>query len=260
VVLKAFLDESQQETGIYAVAGYVFRVEDCQPFEEDWNTALASAPTPVQQFHMNEYEDRRHGFTASWSQEERISLLQQLISIMCRHTQLLVIVALDLQAFNAQFDYEKELIYAKSPYVLCIQAVMVEIVKWMQNNKINQDVQYLVDNLGRHQGKTQMLEAFAYLTSSREIVERFQILGVDWTNSIKYVQLQAADILVYEAAKEAARKMGYSQRPKRKSLQFLRAQPRPTWRRERFIDAAELSRLRVEGAMWKFERAAHRPL
>ncbi len=96
-----------------------------------------------------------------------------------------------------------------------------------QHTEPDERIAYILDEARPKRGKTRIMADWDYLKRRPDLAAEFRLESstITWASSKSYPALQAADFLVYELAKEFARKAGRSTRQMRKSGQLLIAGP-----------------------------------
>ena len=206
VVLKAYCDESEMLAGsgsIFAVVGALALADRWERFSDEWHAALSEHGIPRPHvFHMTDFENRR-GPYADLSEKERVSLIRALIGAINHSGAVGVGYALVLDQSTTD-SVRKEI---GEPYEFCC----LGLVRWILNHLDGLEIgspdlpEALKDRIEfyfEHRHRTgRVLDAF------RAALQRENRNG-----SIRLVpkedglaELQAADLLVYEATKAALR-------------------------------------------------------
>jgi hypothetical protein len=212
VVLAVYLDESKLPEKIFTIAGYAFAPEGAQRFEKLWGRALASARPPLSRFHMSECESLK-GPYAAWREPYKRAFLNRLASIIHGTARFQVAVAVDLEAFDVLAPSVQHILPGLDHYTLAVITVFSDLAKATGGAE---PIAYVLDQIGK--GKTNILEVFDFVIRERRWRPRpgYNLASSPiWTDSTLVPQLQAADMLAYESAKEAARVLRSSERPVR---------------------------------------------
>ena len=211
-MLRLYLDESNQEqVGSFTVAGYVFDPLGARRLEEPWRQALDSARLP--RFRMSEFENRQ-GPYAAWSDEYRHAFLNQLISIIHKTARFQVAVAVDLEAFEVLAPSVQSMLPDLTPYTLAVVTTLSDVA---QATGGTEPIAYVLDQIPK--GRTNVIDVFDFVLRDQRRGRRpaYNFTSLTSADSTLVPHLQAADMLAYESAKEAARAFGRSVRPVRES-------------------------------------------
>lgn len=127
LVLKAYLDSSQDERGIeFMTLGCIVSSEAIWPdFEQAWSSVLDKAPHPLKSFHMAPAMSRKtHPFNKDWTKDQVDELVDQLLMVIHRFA---------MRSFGREFviktatlnltDYRRfklENIHLRRPEAICV--------------------------------------------------------------------------------------------------------------------------------------------
>jgi hypothetical protein len=247
-VLAAFLDESlQQDYGVFAVAGYIFKPDGSQRLKKRWNEVLNSYDPPLTRFHMTDFESSLGEFDG-WEQPKRHDLLDRLAKIIHASAWIQIGVVVDLQAFAALSASDRAMLSTglvePTPYAYAALHFMGSASNVIVEGQAEgESVAFVLDNVPSKQGAPRITSEFEFVRDHPEIAAEFadKWHSVTWARSDKTPEIQAADILVYEYAKEYARRIRRHRRRVRFSWTLLTEGIHEKNRRERILDAERLA-------------------
>jgi hypothetical protein len=241
-VLTAYLDESKQEQlGIFAIGGYLFTAEGARRFEEEWARALQSSTPPLTRFHMNQWENKKRAY-ATWSEDFRIEFFGRLKDIIKSTASWAATVAIDLRAFANLSAEDKAVLASNTPYSLTFIHCLDAMAEGARVLDCHDAIAYVFDRMEAR--KAQLIREFELRKNpDSELGRGLSLDTLSWADSVIVSELQAADILIYEATKETAYELGRSTRPVRRSARSLIGGQTGPIGAYRVIDSAALRNL-----------------
>jgi hypothetical protein len=231
-VYEGYMDESGTHDGsdVVAVAGYLSTYGDWTRWEEEWNPLMHHYC--VKDWHMSDFEGRYREFDCNnyWIPEIRNRLIERVTTVCQQRT----IIGLGCAVIREQYEgilTDKIQGDLRHPYYFCLYACLNMLLNWNENPRLEaiKPVNFLFD-----QKKGRFRVGDAMIGWEAHALDFFQRIksGLDPEGKILgslafgdrrvYPQLRAADLIVYEAAKEARRLWNDPSRPIRKSLEVLR--------------------------------------
>lgn len=226
-MLNAYFDESYNHRTersphdplLYTVACWLSSVNEWKKFGKKWKSALRSVG--LEDFHMNEYENRR-GDYEGWPHIRRVNFLKRLHRIMKEHIAFGCAYTIDRTAFDELVEPGwKSAFGTKSCYGFTVFSCLDELSMWCDRNGYQGES---IHHIFAHMvGQGSDLDAiFNFMLKKPKLKEVLKLSGT-WTKGLAkdVPQLQAADILAYEINKRAVDTFGADVREVRKSLQNL---------------------------------------
>jgi hypothetical protein len=196
---------------VFVVAGVIATAESWKiHFAREWRRILLREGIDV--FHMTDYETRALEPYKSWSNDKRISFFRELIDVVRVSETIAGAVAVDLDALAALTEEERQQL--GHPYRFCGALLMRMFATWLRRHAILDSIAYVFESgdLGSHELKA-AVNSLPKHTRQSLLFQSFVYGDKD-----EYIQLQAADMLAYEAGKAALRDIGADDRAHRKSL------------------------------------------
>jgi len=209
-VIRVYLDESGIHEGspVVTVAAYLARPKDWMRFTSEWKRAIK----PAKCYHATDAAACQGEFKG-WTPDQVIELPKRALPIIPRYTEMGVAIGIQMQDFEVALKgrptLRKQL---GSPYGACLHWVMATILKHKAENDNREQIAFFHET-NHYRGEA--LETFAHME------EIYNPQGARMTFAFgskeKYVPLQAADILAFEANKRVRR----SDTPNRRALDAL---------------------------------------
>jgi len=211
-MLRAYFDRSElPKYGIAVVAGYLSHVDLWDRFEPDWRKILRLEG--LEFFHMADYVARQ-GPYKGWSDRRRLKVIKQLISVI-DHVSLYHFATglrtTDLDALIPKKQQHREL----PPYGLCAICAAAGIMAWVRDRGSPSPIACVFESGDEHGG--QIVDAFSSAKRKSDELDR-RLLSWSFEDKRKIWGLQAADLLAYEAARQAVLNLGLRDHPVRQSL------------------------------------------
>lgn len=224
LLLHAYYDDSRSDPDVMSVGGFIANTADWDgEFSEKWERFLAERG--LDYFRMSEYEFGGNPPYSEWSKNERIQYLQYLIGLIRQTVRVAIFAGLSLEDFRRSADEIRRTIGITNPYHFCALHIVVETSAWqLDTRKDPWRPMNFVFELGS-EGKGDLLDTFGRLSAT--FPDDFGHENAYIFAPKKLPGLQAADIMAYEAMKQARRVFGLDDLPPRKSLMALLAPPLP---------------------------------
>lgn len=261
VVFRVYLDESKRD-GVFAVGGYLGHEDQWERFEDQWSLALRQAG--VQTFHATDFYNRRGEFKG-WSDEKQKKFSKLFTAIAESRTEVGIGRAVD------------------EPAYMEILAPVLSDIHWTPHGKFTPlmwcarlCLEGLIVNYRRQipWGKVPIAVIFEQGDGVGEVIDYLRELqkrGAEWAGYYTsfgdgpktLLPLQAADLIVYESAKEIDERLNPTGRPMRKSMGRLARTERldvKVWTRIDLINAVPEVKKRIQPYERKKQtRKKHRP-
>jgi hypothetical protein len=240
-----YFDESgtHNESEIVAVVGYLGTYEGWNRWQEQWDSVMAYFA--VKDFHMSEFQNRFNEFDVNnfwwwpWTDDTRKRLMERITTICQERT----IIGLGCALVREQYEslltdtIQGDL---RHPYYFCLYSCL--------NMLLNFGPHWVTEN-GQREKQVDSLKPVDFLFDQKKGRFRFGDSKIGWEahaqdfyQRIKsgldpegkvfgsltfgdrriYPQLRAADLITYEAAKEARRLWKEPEAPMRKSMEALK--------------------------------------
>lgn len=220
-MLYVYADESEQRSfEVFTVAAYVFDDLGLRRFEVEWKAALDDEG--LTWFHMTDFENYKGEYT-DWTRERHDQFIIRLIEIIRGTVFCGSACSLDLAALTSLTDLDRQLV--GSPYAHCVsRCLSLVATQKLYLAPRDETTAWIFDDDAKgtaKKGVGVLQQLFEQMRSDEELRTWFGIGPDARASSRSLVPLQAADVLAYEAAKEAVRTFGRSDRPLRKSAERL---------------------------------------
>ncbi len=219
-MLIGYFDESERHVGrrLFAVGGYFALDDDWPAIERAWQEALSSAG--VTRFHMKDFAHFRGEF-AGWSESQRRQLINSFATIIGSDVLASVVGVVELDPFERSFRPALPPGHPYcEPYLLCLQICMERAYHWLARPPVPEDERFYFVCEERPKVKTAAIDHFHAVARHNPWGTRFA--GITFAPKADCVPLQMADLVVYEAGKEAANMLAGRPSAERKSLTLLR--------------------------------------
>ena len=215
LMVATYLDAStthDDDNPIFAVAGYVStNLRWYHDFSAPWTGVLAREG--LEYFHMTDFENRQ-GPYRDWDDSRRERVITELLDIIGKSVMHGVGAAVVLRDFEALSPDDRA--FLRNPNFLCTMCCAQYLRKWISRQPTPAGIAYVCESGEQGEGDVgDGLRENMRVPASR-------VLSVTFAGKEKYPQLQSADILAYETAKQALRSAGLSSRRNvRKSMRRL---------------------------------------
>lgn len=231
-MLYGYLDASGTHEGssVLSVAGYVWSFENWKRANRKWQRFLDD--NGLEFFHMTDFE-AYEGPYKNWTPKRHRAVIKRLIQIIADTASVGVAVGIasrDHAALSAIPDGLEGSAYQRAATVC-----MTIVARWIHEQRSAESVKYILE----FGDETQDLLRRHVMASiqSPSFQRTLRIESLNFERKRTTPALQAADILAYEYAKEAPRRLGLATRPPRKSLIALEERLR---HRSAFLDWEKL--------------------
>ena len=217
IALQVFLDESRPgksgQWDVFTVGGVAIDDRNLSRFDREWKRALRLAPVPLERFHMTDWENSQ-GDYRGWEQRDRFRLFDALCTVVTRSVQFAMSCSIDLRGY-AELSLDDRQVIGSTKYGICFQSCFAQVNARLQADDQREPVAYVLDQTPPMGGVSEILELWRLFWTDR-------IASVNFVDSRRFPALQAADIVAYEMAKQAAHELGRAaQMNQRKSLRAL---------------------------------------
>jgi len=242
-MLRGYFDDSFSHDGapVFTVAGYLAKKEVWLEWEPEWRAIIQDAG--LTKFHMTDFEGRWGEFDG-WTDAERVAVLRKLIDTFDSG----FIWGVGMTTIRADFDEVvlpvllpgRQQAY-RDPYLWSMQGCMETIVRLVEPQLDRAEgVELVFDRRAKIAGKA--TKFYNTIVEGRGWGHIFK--GISFGTTLDYIELQAADILAYEAAKHTLNTVVTSPPiPERKS--FTRLVER------RLVDLSYCDKESLRTGLWK---------
>jgi Protein of unknown function (DUF3800) len=202
-MMTVYFDDSgtHDQSEIAVAACLISDVRRWQSYESEWKSVLDDAGIREAGFHMAEFNARKPPFDG-WTEQKRDQVIRGLIEIINRYAFAGTATAVVKKDYDALVIGKLREKLGRYHYTFAVQSCLAFLEEWMDSSDARQPVQYIFDLMGR--GKHEIIDLFDDI-AGREMAASFGIEpgGYGFSNKRLVVQLQAADILAWEANKYA---------------------------------------------------------
>jgi len=251
-VIRGYFDESYKGQQVYAIGGYIARDKDWTSVSRAWRNRRLQDGVPC--FHAADCEDGRQDFKYL-SKDQRISLKSDLIQIVDRHENLggfaAAVITEDFYKVRDSSKRAREVI-GPDPYFLCLQILLTAVCKEFeaQNASLGMSVACVFEDQEEFSGRAKILyDKFKALN----VVCASRFGTLTYAPKRKFIPLEIADNLAYEAMKEILNNKYDPTRARRIAMEKMI----PRIRRIYLMTEKELWRLAVEGRTDKDKAVAN---
>jgi hypothetical protein len=226
-VLTAYFDESYTQPNpkrpnqplIYGVGCWLSTVDKWTRFDKRWNQILREAG--IDHFHMSEFESRIPPYD-TWSESKRIKVLRELWKAVFHHQMFgcsPIVHRGDWSRCLQKRPYLRNP-FGRTEYGFDVQMAIGMINDWCDKKNLDGPIHYV---FAHFKGQGNALDhIFKELLRDRKAKKAYRLTGM-WTKGLAkdVSQLQAADMIAYEAIKRAANEYSPDENKIRKSLEYL---------------------------------------
>ncbi len=218
-MLTAYFDESGTHEGskVLSFGGYISTTKKWRQFDKQWRKMLIAEQIPM--MHWTDLECR-HGVFKNWSEERRLRVQKQVISIMKDYI---------LHGFSSSVvlaDYKEVAEIAprctfSSAYSFAVISTLRIVKKWIEDNNIQEPINYIFESGAGSVGEiAEVLNEASHV--NWEYYRMRSISSCSFAKKIEVLPLQSADILAYETYKQMLNGfVGDVRRPLRKSAESM---------------------------------------
>jgi hypothetical protein len=194
VVLKAFMDETGIHEGspIVAVSAYVAESATWRRWRRKWDAA--KAPTKI--IHAADCANYKGEFKG-WTRERRDTFVAKLLPILPAHRLVGMVFAIQMEDLKEALKGSEELLeLLGNPYTCCFQWALMSIMVLAAHHGAGKRIKF-IHEINDYKGEA--IKTFEYVNEHHnpQHIAVTLAFGTKADNS----QLQAADVLAYEAAK-----------------------------------------------------------
>lgn len=215
-MLRAYFDRSEvPKYGAVAVAGWLLPVERWERFEKNWREVLHSFGVSLP--HMTDYEGG-HGEFQGWLPAKKADFMQRLIGVLRQAGPFGVSVGLLKSDFDAVLTNSQQ--RTVSAFGLCAAHAIGSMMRVVKDGGSAEPIACVFES--GDEGAGQITRG---VTDARKKSAEFdkRLLSLSFEQKNHMWGLEAADFLVYEAAKHLPRKVGLDPtRPRRSLLRLLK--------------------------------------
>jgi hypothetical protein len=230
--LAVYFDDSgtHQDSAIVVAGGYVTSVETWMAFSTSWQqfladeTALPVNPHGLRVFHMTDFESSAldpHSPFHGWSKERKGVFMAKatalINSIAGPGRGCGIIVGVVVADLRRMLQFERP----TRPYSFALLEAMKCVERWANENNQRDPILYYFDKVTDHARETMAL--MRDVDRDLELSTRFRYVSWSWSSKERDPALQAADVLAYEAWKEATNERRLPPTPAIPARQSLRA-------------------------------------
>jgi len=215
VVLQAYFDESQRESGIFCVAGFAFATQQVKKFVKEWSALFAPYPGGL---HMRDLTNRTRAFQGIDKREQE-RLIVKAARIISRRMSAGFAVSCNVNEVNNLAPLIRGMRGFEHAYSLCCYLSMIAVGEFLEKSGSSERVTYVFE--AGHPGEAEAREFMRRVVQIPAIKETFRHSGDAFLPKGDAVPLQAADMLAWEWAKFRDETLEQRIRPMRKSLLAL---------------------------------------
>ncbi len=202
-MMTVYFDDSgtHDQSDIAVAACLISDVMRWKSYESEWKSVLDNAGIRDAGFHMAAFNFRKRPFDG-WIEEKRHHVIKALIDIINRHAFVGIVTAVVKKDYDALVTGPLREKLGSQHYTFAVQSCLAFVEEWMTVSDARQPMHYVFDQMGK--GKHEIVSLFEDI-AEREMAASFGIEpnGYSFANRKLVVQLQAADILAWEANKYA---------------------------------------------------------
>lgn len=213
VTLEAYLDESQLESGVFGVAGYLFEAPQAKRFDKEWRHLFGSRLP----FHMVDLAAGK-GLFKDLPRKDCDKLLRGAVEIIKKRVTLGIATSCNVKDFAeiASAVWTGEFGH---PYTVCAHFCMGLVSKWLKGRQDARKVAYLFESGHLHMAQANSL--FTGATKFDDFMDLYQYQSHGFIVKNAATPLQAADLFAWEWAKYCDETHWQQKRPMRGSLLAL---------------------------------------
>lgn len=208
VLYHAYIDESGTHAGspIVAVGGYLIKKSAAKKMDREWKLALTAYDLPY--FHM---VDCAHGAPPfdKLSADQRIAISKRLIGLIKEHTSLGLVAITDPRRFSGRPE-------VTDPYCFCLTACSMGLASWL-SDKVPSRIAYFFE-AGHKDGALADREIISWMHD--ESSKKYYAAHA-FARKTDVRLLQAADLLVWQAAKFMKDKIANTRPPRGDFLSLM---------------------------------------
>ena len=129
-LFRAYFDRSQlfKPADVVAVGGFMAGILRWRHFEREWRKVLERYGIEV--FHMTDFETRQ-GQYATWSNEQRVAFVRQVIGVIRVHAWVAIAAAMVMKDYRALGEEERREL--GHPYAMCGLKAVADTLRWVDD-------------------------------------------------------------------------------------------------------------------------------
>jgi hypothetical protein len=220
-------DSGTHSESPFAVAAcFIAPILQWEHFERDWKTANDSEGFGV--FHMADFVAKQAQFAApEWLDEtKRDRTLKRLINIINTRRQVGFYAVVEKAGYDAEVPQPMRGAHdlGNNHYSFAVRMCMAKVLKWRMRYGYKDPVKFVFDRMSKGAGEINAIFEQALKEGDEKALAHGISREVGWSfeNKSKFIPLQAADILAWEALYHMRRVfLAHSQTARRKSFQAL---------------------------------------
>jgi hypothetical protein len=203
VVFKAYWDESWRErSGVFSIAGYGFTPANSERFSTRWKRALDGAG--LERFHMKDFNARKHADPpneySTWSDNDAFKFYRELTKIIRATASFHVAICVSLDDLKSLSEGDKEVMKDMTEWTIGAEWFKEGVEYFLGRNE---PVAYIYDAVPKGKGQTRTVKEFMHALKVSGDIAKGSTLAPG--SSLVHPELQAADILAHENAREYER-------------------------------------------------------
>lgn len=222
MALRAYIDASHKDTGVFTVAGYAFGFDGASKASKKWQSRLDGRT-----FHMTDLSARRGEFD-KFTREESGQLLKDLVSILSKHSVCCAAVSININEFGSRLptsstnDHGSKQILKgfRTPYAFCFHMLMTHFRGLVLRKGGNQrEINYIVETGDNGEGDVREYLGFVEKHENQAVRDMYCMNSINFAGkNSKALLLQSADFLAWEWSKYVDRRAdGKEMRPSLKA-------------------------------------------
>jgi hypothetical protein len=227
---NAFVDESGQQRfgrSVFGVAAYVASFNRWLQLEKEWRGILDKFQIPLDDksehtepfFHTTDFITRHKQFANDWPDSKRDEFMELLTMTASEHTVVGVACCVDEKEYLRVLPDDVKTQF-REPYFFCIWGVLSALAGLEDRSRIilpDKPLWFLFDR------KKKAVRLASTIFNTTKTLRANQVLGeMGFGEMWNTPQLQAADLLTYEAVRRSLEERHDPTTPIRRSLQRLR--------------------------------------
>ena len=200
-MVTVYFDDSgtHQQSEIAVAACYVSDVRRWTDYESAWLPILVDAGIEESGFHMADFVAHAKPYD-TWSDDKRDKVLRAFISVINKYAYEGAIAAVVKSDYDRLVTGKLREKLGEYHYTFAVQSCLAHIEYWRKVRSDSQPVQYVFDRMSH--GKHEIINLFDDIERRKTAVAfGIEPNGYAFQNRKYVVQLQATDILAWEAAK-----------------------------------------------------------
>lgn len=236
---NAYFDESGKDNSrILTLAGYIATKEQWDEFAREWSAVLKDEGVKI--FHMKDFENGYGEFKEEdgWTRERKIAVQKKLIGIINRRTNIGIFSSVDLPDYEeCMRGWRRE--YYGTPYTFLVKNCLSQVSLWAMHFRRREPIAYVIEHGAGY--NHEINEAFRAAFANDIKREMMRLGSLTFETKQRAIQLQAADMLAYEAWKDVCNSgLAPDKRRKRRKSFELMLTKAMSWT---FYDKTELERM-----------------